>query len=136
MAVADSTYAFDLITYEEAGLPTRPFAVEGGSDFILLGPSIEIRSGPRKGELTSSPFRLEIEFIPGDSANINPDSIKIHYWSYPRVNLTSRLKPFLKGNVISIAEVRAPLGPHEINILVEDVKGFSKTLVYEFDVHK
>lgn len=136
MAAADSTYAFDLITYEDTTLTTRPFdEIEVGSDFILLGPSIEIR-GPKKGEYTSSPFKLEIHFIPGDSADINPDSIEIHYWSYPRVNLTSRLKPFLKGNVIAIADARAPRGRHQIKISVKDSKKYPNTQVYEFDVHK
>jgi len=137
MAAADTTYAFDLITYEETTLPTRPFDEgEIGSDFILLGPSIEIPYGPRKGVNTSSPFKLEIHFIPGDSADINLDSIKIYYWSYPRVDLTSRLKPFLKGNVISIAEARAPRGRHEIMIQVKDSKKYVTNKVYEFDVHK
>lgn len=135
MAAADCTYALDLITYEEARMPTRPFdELEGGSNFILLGPSIEIL-WPKK-ELTSSPFRLEIHFIPGDSAGINPDSIDIRYWSNPPINLTSRLKPFLKGNVIAIAEVRAPRGRHGIEIKVKDSKGYDGYLVYEFDVHK
>lgn len=137
IAATDFTYAFDLITHDEAKQTTRPFDEgEIGSDFILLGPSIEIPHGPRKGVQTSSPFKLEIHFIPGDSASINPDSINIRYWSNPRVNLTSRLKPFLKGNIISIAEARAPRGQHAIEIKVKDSKGYDSTLVYEFDVHK
>jgi hypothetical protein len=137
IAAVDSTYALDLITYDEAKQTTKSFDEgEIGSDFILLGPSIEIRHGPRKGDLTSSPFKLEIHFIPGDSATINPDSIEIRYWSWPRVILTSRIKPFLKGNVISIADARAPRGRHEIEIKVKDSKGYDGILVYEFEVHK
>lgn len=123
--------AFELITTEEAGLPKQSFTLDSGS--TRRGPSIEIR-GPRKGVYNPSPFELQIYFKAFNGATIDPNSIEILYWSVRRRDLTSRLIPFFKDNIISISGATAPRGQHEIQVSVADSNGFVRTRIYAFQV--
>lgn len=123
--------AFELITAQEASLPTQSFSLESGG--IGRGPSIEIH-GPKKGVYTSSPFELKIYFKAFGGATIDPNSIEILYWTVRRRDLTFRLMQFYRDNVISISGATAPRGQHEIQVSVTDSNGFGRTRIYSFEI--
>jgi hypothetical protein len=123
--------AFELITAGEARLLKKPFTLESGG--IGRGPSIEVR-GPKKGVYTPSPFELKIYFKAFGGATIDPTSIEILYWTDPRRDLTSRLMPFYRDNIISISGAAAPRGQHEIQVSVTDSNGFGRMLIYAFQI--
>lgn len=125
--------AFDLITDEEARMQKQAFGGATTSGGIGRAPSIEIR-GLMKGTYNVVPFNLEIYFKAFNGAKINPSSIQILYWSNPRRDLTERLKPFLKHDVITVNGAKAPHGVHEIQILVQDSKGLGRTAMYVFTI--
>ncbi|GKS58531.1 hypothetical protein YTPLAS18_20580 [Nitrospira sp.] len=132
-ATANCAIAFDLITEKEATGETRPF--ETDSSIIGRGPRIEVKA-PKSDVRTTNPFEFEIRFKSFGGAKINPESIEILYWSDPRRDLTPRLMPLYRGNVIRIPDARAPVRKHQLQISVTDSNGFRRKLIYSFEVRE
>ncbi len=124
--------AFELITAEEASRPKESFPLEFGGG-MGRRPTIEMLA-PKKMVHNPSPFELKIYFEAKNGAMIDPNSIEILYWTARRIDLTPRLIPFFKDNVISIARAIAPRGRHQIQVSVTDSNGIGQTRIYNLQV--
>ena len=57
-----------------------------------------------------SPFRLQLKFEGRGGAQIDPESLKLIYVKKSAVDLTARVKPFVKPAGIDLLEASVPPG--------------------------
>lgn len=119
-AAAVDASAVTLITDSEAQLPKAPKAESRAG--LTRGPSIEVVS-PQPEEQVRSPARITIKFVPHGGGQIAPDSVKLVYMSNPRVDLTERVKTYIKGDSLSIPDAEMPAGTHQLMLQVKDNEG-------------
>ena len=132
---AYSTFAnaLDLITEDEARLPTAPrIASRGG---ITRGPSIRVVSPDPNGQI-KPPFAMNVRFQAHGGAKIDPASVKVTYLKKPAVDLTSRVKSGISEAGISLDNVNVPAGTHDIKVDVTDADGRTKSEVVTFTAVK
>ncbi len=121
----------ELISNKEGQMTKVPFDVDRHA--VGRGPSIKIY-GPKKSEPSANPFNLQIKFEAFGGASIDPSSIRVLYFSWPRADLTSRLLPELRDGVIDLRDATAPNGDHQLEISVRDSRGYERAVLYEFRV--
>jgi hypothetical protein len=121
VAVFDAQ-AVTLITDSEAQLPKAAKAESRAG--LTRGPGIEIVT-PQAEELVRSPARIAIRFVPHGGGQIAPDSVKLVYMSNPRVDLTERVKAYIKGDSLIIPDAEMPVGTHQLMLQVKDNEGRS-----------
>jgi hypothetical protein len=109
-----------LITQEEAKLPPPKGAVATDRRGITRGPKIKILD---ESEPVHSPMHLQIMFESFGGAKIDPDSVKVTYLRTPNVDLTPRIKQFVRSAGIDIPDVELPAGEHMVRIDVKDSDG-------------
>ena len=119
-AAALDAAAVTLITDSEAQLPKAPKADSRAG--LTRGPSIEVVS-PQPDEQVKSPARIAIKFVPHGGGQIAPDSVKLVYMSNPRVDLTDRVKTYIKGDSLTIPDAEMPAGTHQLLLQVKDNEG-------------
>jgi hypothetical protein len=133
LALSASAYAVDLITNEEANLPSVPkMGTRGG---ITRGPSIKSISPAPDGQV-KSPFAMKVEFQPHGGSKIDASSVKVTYLKKPAVDLTPRLKGAISESGINLSDANVPAGTHDIKIDVTDADGRTKSEVVSFTVVK
>lgn len=122
MAVASFSHAFELITVEEAAQNAHPPA-----DFSLpkaalavKPPSIVVHQ-PNTRHLTS-PFDIDIRFVPEPGSRVRPDTLRILY-GWMAVDITDRVRQW--GTTISAQGITAkgatvPSGHHTLTLQVAD----------------
>ena len=133
IALAGTAQAVDLITAEEAKLPSVPkMGTRGG---ITRGPGIKVISPNPDGQ-TKAPFAMKVEFQPHGGSKIDASSVKVTYLKKPAVDLTPRLKGAISESGISLADANAPAGTHDIKIEVTDADGRTKSEVVSFTIVK
>ena len=108
-----------LITDEEARLPRAPM---GDRRAFFRGPEVHVLS-PRPDEAVKGPFELKVRFVPLGGAKLDPDSLEVKYMVEPNKDITSRVKRFLKGDVLEIPDAVIPPGKHQIVVRVLDTSG-------------
>lgn len=123
--------AFELISAKEGKMEKVPFEVNRHA--VGRGPSIRIY-GPKKSEPSAVPFDLQIRFEAYGGATIDEDSLRVIYFSWPRTDLTSRLRPKLLGGALHLQDVSAPPGEHQLQITVRDSRGYEREVLYEFRI--
>lgn len=107
-----------LITPEEASLPPpAPRANRG----VTRGPEVKLIS-PRLGEVVGTPFRFQISFKPRGGVPIDPSSVEIRYLRKQAVDMTPRLRSFIKSDGVLVDEAVIPPGEHDIEVLVKDAR--------------
>ena len=109
-----------LITAEEAALPPPKGAVATDRRGITRGPKVDVMTGA--GQLRS-PMRFQLKFEPHGGARIDPDSVKITYLRTPNVDLTPRVKSFVKPTGIDMPEAELPAGEHMVRVDIKDSDG-------------
>jgi hypothetical protein len=109
-----------LITQEEAKLPPPKGAVATDRRGVTRGPKIKLldEDGP-----VHSPMHLQVMFESFGGAKIDLDSVKVTYLKTPNVDLTPRIKPFVRNAGIDIPDVELPVGEHMVRIDVKDSDG-------------
>lgn len=112
--------AVTLITDSEAQLPKAPKAESRAG--LTRGPGIELVS-PQPDEQVRSPARIAVRFVPHGGGKIAPDTVKLVYMSNPRVDLTDRIKPYIKGDTLTIPDAEMPAGTHQLLLQVKDNEG-------------
>lgn len=128
-----SAHALDLITEDEARLPTAPrIASRGG---ITRGPSIKVMSPDPNGQI-KPPFAMNVRFQAHGGSKIDPASVKVTYLKKPAVDLTPRLKTAISEGGIALDTVNVPAGTHDIKIDVTDADGRTKSEVVTFTAVK
>jgi hypothetical protein len=109
-----------LITEEEAKLPPPKGAVAADRRGITRGPKIELIAA---SEPIHSPMHLQMKFESYGSAKIDPDSVKMTYLRTPNVDVTSRIKPFVRATGIDAPDVQLPVGDHMLRVDIKDSDG-------------
>lgn len=71
----------------------------------MRGPKVEFVS---PGDSASSPLPLVLKFQSYGGAKIDPESVKIIFLRTPNVDLTSRVKPFVKADGINMQDAELP----------------------------
>jgi len=133
LALSGAASAVDLITNEEANLPSVPkMGTRGG---ITRGPSIKAISPAPDGQV-KAPFAMKVEFQPHGGSKIDASSVKVTYLKKPAVDLTPRLKGAISESGINLSDANVPAGTHDIKIDVTDADGRTKSEVVSFTVVK
>jgi hypothetical protein len=114
--------ATQLITEEEAKLPPPKGAIATDRRGILRGPKVEIVM-PSGGATAHSPLRLVLKFESFGGATINVESVKVVYLRTPNVDLTPRVKPFIKADGIDVPQAELPPGEYMVRVDIKDSDG-------------
>jgi hypothetical protein len=109
-----------LITDEEARLPPPKGAIAANWRGITRGPKIEVIGN---GELSHSPLHLQLKFESFGGSKIDPDSVRVTYLKTPNVDLTERIKSFVRASGIDMPDAQLPPGDHMIRVDVRDSEG-------------
>jgi hypothetical protein len=109
-----------LITEEEAKLPPPKGAVAADRRGVTRGPKIDFIPDH---EPLHSPMHLQMKFESFGGAKIDPDSVKITYLRTPNVDLTPRVKSFVRASGIDMPDVQLPAGDHMLRVDIKDSDG-------------
>jgi hypothetical protein len=118
-----SAGALQLVTAQEAALPPddTPILVFRGSP--TRRPAVVVLSPAQNAGLVTSPFKVKIRFQAFGGAEINPESVVITYIKKPAINITQRLRPFIRPDGIDVPDAELPPGAHDFRIEVRDLGG-------------
>jgi hypothetical protein len=119
-----------LITAEEAQL--APPQLVASSRGITRAPRIEL-SAEDEAPL-HSPFHLRLQFHAFGGSSIDPNSVTITYLRRSNVDLTPRVRPFIRQTGIDIPDAEAPPGAHMIRVYVTDSDGRQATANFTLNV--
>jgi hypothetical protein len=122
-----------LITEQEAMRPAATPKPEEASRGIFRAPKIDVLS-PQ--EAVTSPLVLKLKFESFGGTKIDEDSVRVIYLKNPAVDLTPRLKKYLKGSGIEMDAAEAPPGQHHLKIEVKDSDGHLGSTDVVFTVTK
>jgi hypothetical protein len=133
LLLAGQASATTLVTVQESNLPpddsrTRS-AIERGPDIIAVYPA------PKSGAI-QSPFDFRVKFQAHGNTQIDFDSLTIVYKRVPAIDLTARVKPFVRSDGIDMPIAEVPPGSHRILILIRDTAGHEGQADIRFDVEK
>ncbi len=120
MAAMPASAGTVLISADEAKLPPPKGAIAVATRGITRGPKIAYVGA---ADETKSPMRLQLKFESFGGAKIDTDSLKVTYIKSPSVDLTPRLKPFVKPDGIDMPDAELPAGDHVIRVDVKDSEG-------------
>ena len=109
-----------LITEQEARLPPPKGAIAANWRGITRGPKIEVIA---ERELSHSPLHLQLRFESFGGSRIDPDSVKVTYLKTPNVDLTERIKAFVRASGIDMPDAQLPPGDHMIKVDIKDSEG-------------
>lgn len=121
-----------LISADEAKLPLPKGAVGVASRGITRGPKVAFVGNA--ADAARSPMRLHLKFESFGGAKIDTDSLKVTYLKSPSVDLTPRLKPFVKPDGIDIPDAELPAGDHIIRVDVKDSDGRTATTSFTLKI--
>lgn len=132
--VSRAASAEPLISEAEAGLPA---AADAGMTLrgITRGPAIEVVS-PSGDKAVKSPMALVVKFNARNNAAIDKDSVKVTYIKAQSVDLTSRVKSFIKDEGIDMKAAEVPPGQHLLRVDVKDSQGRAATSIFKVTVEK
>lgn len=120
-----------LISADEAKLPPPKGAVAVATRGITRGPKVAYVGA---ADASKSPMRLQLKFESFGGARIDTDSLKVTYIKSPSVDLTPRLKPFVKPDGIDMPDAELPAGDHVIRVDVKDSEGRAATTSFTLKV--
>ncbi|AWM06574.1 MULTISPECIES: hypothetical protein [Bradyrhizobium] len=123
--------ATQLITEEEAKLPPPKGAIAADRRGILRGPKVEFIS---PGDSMSSPMPLVLKFESFGGAKIDPESVKMIFLRTPNVDLTPRVKPFVKPEGINMQDAELPPGEYTVRVDIKDSDGRAGTTIFTLKV--
>lgn len=121
-----------LITSDEARLPPPKGAVPISARGVTRGPKVELVSNAA----INSPAPLQLKFQTFGGAKVDVDAVQATYLRSPNVDLTSRLKPFVKATGIDVPAVELPPGEHIVRIDIKDSDGRAGTGSFVLKVEK
>ena len=131
--LATPAAAATLITAHEAELPADNSLLRSG---IERGPDIIVVYPPPKTGMIQSPFAFRVKFEPHGGTQIDLDSLTVVYKRIPAIDLTARLKPYVRPDGIDMPSAEVPSGDHRIMIFVKDSAGHQGQADIHFDVEK
>ncbi len=131
LAIGEAKAGTILISAEEANLPPPKGAVAVATRGITRGPKVAHVAAATPSK---SPMRLQLKFESFGGAKIDTDSLKVTYMKSPSVDLTPRLKPFVKPDGIDMPDAELPAGDHVIRVDVKDSEGRSASTSFTLKV--
>jgi hypothetical protein len=131
--VATPAAAATLITEHESELPADNSLLRSG---IERGPDIIVVYPPPKTGMIQSPFDFKVKFEPHGGTQIDLDTLRVVYKRIPAIDLTGRLKKFIRPDGIDMPSAEVPAGDHRIMIFVKDSAGHEGQADIHFDVEK
>jgi len=140
MAILPGTIAYSqstrvvLVTEEEAKRPDLPKSELTFRAGVSRGPAISLVSPESVEKGLPHPFRLQLKFEGRGGAQIDADSLKITYLKKPPVDLTDRVKPFVKPVGLDILETEIPAGAHVIRVEIKDKDGRAGSAIFNLNV--
>jgi hypothetical protein len=115
--------AFQLVTSEEAALPTRSVPMLELRGSPTRRPIIVVVSPAPGAGLVHSPLDLRLEFRAYGGSQIDPDSVVVTYLKDPAIDITQRITRFISTSGILITQADVPPGRHEFWVQVRDKDG-------------
>jgi hypothetical protein len=131
--LATPAAAATLITEHEAQLPADNSVLRSG---IERGPDIIVVYPPPRTGMIQSPFAFRVKFEPHGGTQIDLDTLTVVYKRIPAIDLTGRLKPYVRPDGIDMPSAEVPAGDHRIMIFVKDSAGHQGQADIHFDVEK
>lgn len=135
LALVGPALAEVLITPDEAALPAAT-AVDMSFRGVTRAPKVHVVSPKANGADIASPMKLMLTFQAFGGSSIDPNSVKFTYLKKPSVDLTKRLKAFIKNDGVEMPIAEVPPGIHAIRIDVKDSQGRAGTNFLIFTVKK
>jgi hypothetical protein len=125
-----------LITDDEGKFVPAPPSDLNFRAGVSRGPSITVLSPtPGEGNL-QSPFHLQLKFEGRGGAEIDPESLRLTYTKSPAVDLTARVKPFVKPDGLDVPEASVPPGNHTLRAQIKDKDGRPGSVTFTLKVSK
>jgi hypothetical protein len=115
-----SASATVLISTEEAKLPPPKGAVAMDRRGVTRAPKIILVSST---EPVHSPIHLQLKFESFGGTKIDENSIKVTYLRTPNVDLTPRVKSFVKATGIDMPDAELPAGDYTLRVDIKDTEG-------------
>ena len=115
--------SLDLITREEARQPAVPLL--RGMECTRSegeGPQVKIVS-PRLDGPLHMPLAIDIVFEAASNKIIDYDSLRLKYLKLISIDLTDRVKPYLKNNRLMVRDVKVPQGRHCLQLSIGYTSG-------------
>lgn len=131
LSIGEAKAGTVLISADEAKLPPPKGAVAVATRGITRGPKVAHVAAATPSQ---SPMRLQLKFESFGGAKIDTDSLKVTYMKSPSVDLTPRLKPFVKPDGIDMPDAELPAGDHVIRVDVKDSEGRSASTSFTLKV--
>ena len=131
--LASPAVAATLITEHESELPPDNSVPRSG---IERGPDIIVVYPPPKTGMIQSPFAFKVKFEPHGGTQIDLDSLTVVYKRIPAIDLTARIKPYVRPDGIDMPGAEVPAGDHRVMIFVKDSAGHQGQADIHFDVEK
>jgi hypothetical protein len=85
-------------------------------------------------ETVHSPLRLQLKFEAFGGAKIDPESVKVIYLRTPNVDLTPRVKPFIRRDGINMLDAELPAGEYTLRVDVKDSDGRPASTIFTLKV--
>jgi hypothetical protein len=120
-----------LITVDEARLPAP--AAAPSSRGVTRGPGIEQES-PVPNQSVASPLMLKIKFEPRNNVAIDTATVKLTYLKANPIDLTDRIKRYIRADGIAMDQAEVPPGVHFLRLDLKDVQGRAATAVIKLTV--
>lgn len=108
-----------LVTDAEARLPP-PTKTGTASRGITRGPRIEFAGVT---DPARSPVRLQFKFEAFGGATVNLASLRLMYLKTPLIDLTDRVKPYVRATGIDMPRAELPVGEHAMRLELADSDG-------------
>jgi hypothetical protein len=98
------------------------------------GPRISIAS-PTNNATYEGPFPIKVEFLPGPSGSpVDISSLRLEYKKAWGIDITDRVRDYIDGTVIDVAESELPTGRHTVEIEIADVENHLSRQVFTVTV--
>jgi hypothetical protein len=121
-----------LVTESEAALPLDKSVDRA----ITRGPFVVVLFPPQGAGMIQSPFNLRLRFESRGGATINVDSVLVTYRRIPAIDLTQRIRQFIRPDGIVVENANVPPGVHRIRVDVRDSQGRTGLADFIFTVAK
>ncbi|MCX5814082.1 MAG: hypothetical protein NT178_16300 [Proteobacteria bacterium] len=130
LCIANVCLGVTLITPEEAARPDKPVVTSRGIDILQSGddgPVVRILA-PKQYETLQTPVGMEVVFEATPDKTIDYETLTIKYLKLISIDITDRLKPFLKNNRLLATGVCVPQGKHRLQLSIAYVSGEKTTM--------
>jgi hypothetical protein len=87
------------------------------------GPVIVLKH-PKMLKSLHSPIDIFIAFEPGESGKpADMETLKVTLVGFININITDRLREYIKGSNLDVEEAKLPSGKHRLRMRIKDIDG-------------